>query len=101
MNIETFLGEVACGDWHLDNEGCLSSHDNEDCPIWYVYRQFEVYADDDEDDPENYIDAGVRIGLRKKTASRIAAAADNRGEPKLRRMLLKAAGITEQSVQES
>lgn len=93
MNIPQFLNLLEDGDWYLDPEGVLYEMRNGDCPIWYAYRM----VDPDEDgDAEDYVDAGVRIGLHKKTAIRIAAAADCRDESTLRKRLLKAAGVVDQ-----
>jgi hypothetical protein len=92
MTIKEFLGVIADGGWHLENGGVLSSDDNHDCPLWYAYRHIDP---DENGDAEDYIEAGVRIGLRQETAIAVAQAADNRGNPKLRKRLLKAAGVTE------
>lgn len=92
MTIAELLQLITEDTWHLDENGCLSSDENHDCPLWYAYRHIDP---DGYDAAEDYIDAGVRIGLREKSASAIATAADNRGEPKLRKRLLKAAGVAE------
>lgn len=92
MTIKQLLAVIADGGWHLDNAGGLSSDDNDDCPVWYAYRQIDP---DEDGDAEDYIEAGARIGLREKSAFAIAQAADNRGNPALRKRLLRAAGVSE------
>jgi hypothetical protein len=91
VTIKEFLGVIEGGGWHLDGYGCLSSDENDDCPLWYAYRHIDP---DEEGDAEDYMDAGERIGLPPKAASVIAAAADNRGYPVIRKRLLEACGIT-------
>lgn len=91
MTIQEFIDLIDAGDWHLDENNCLSD-DNEDCPLWHVYRRIDP---DEDGDAEDYIDAGKRLGLTVKSASMIAAAADNRGYPRIRRRLLEAAGVSE------
>lgn len=92
MTIQDLIDFIEPGEWNLDAGGCLTSNDNEDCPLWYAYR----HIDPDEDcDAEDYMEAGERIGLPRKAVSAIAAAADNRGYPKIRARLLKAAGLSD------
>ena len=89
MRIQELIDFIKGGDWHLDEHGCLSSDDNDDCPLWYAYRHIEP----DEGDAEDYMEAGERIGLPPKAASVIASAADNRGYPEIRKRLLEAANV--------
>ena len=91
MTIKTFLA-LLDGEWKLDENGCLMD-DGERCPLWHVY---EDHGDDDDSEeyPEDYHEAGLRVGLRSRDASAIAAAADNRGHPRLRKRLLTRVGLS-------
>lgn len=71
MTIQELINFIADGGWHLDEFGCLSSDDNDDCPLWYAYRHIDP---DEAADAEDYWEAGERIGLPPKAASVIAAA---------------------------
>ncbi len=92
MTIQQLLDLIAGDGWYLDDFGCLCSEENDDCPLWYAYRHIDP---DSTGDAEDYMEAGRRIGLRETSAAAIAAAADNRGNPELRKRLLKAVGLSE------
>ena len=98
MTIKDFLAELACVDrtWSLIN-GEITSNEDELCPIhevWLATREGEENGQ-----LQDYFEEGLRLGLRKDTVSRIAAAADNRDLPpsaanhRLRARLLKACAI--------
>lgn len=92
MTIQDVIDFVSRGEWYLDESGCLSSVENDDCPLWFAYRHIDP---DDDGDAVDYMDAGERMGLPPKAASVIAAAADNRGYPEIRRRLLVAAELVD------
>ena len=89
MTIDDFLELIAGDDWRLEGDFGYLRDDNGDCPLWHAYR----LVDPDEDgDAEDHLEVGRRIGLSHVTSLAIAAAADNRGNPRLRARLLAAAG---------
>lgn len=103
MNIKQFLDLLDPRDgWILDEDGTLADK-NCDCPLWHVYRtHYEDLEDDDAEDyieAVDYLDAGRRCGLRQKDAIAIAQAADDRGNPRLRKRLLAAVGIEQETPQ--
>lgn len=92
MTIKQFISKLECvdRDWSLI-EGAITS-DDELCPIHEVWLASS--EGEEEGQLEDYFEEGIRLGLRKKTVGRIAAAADNRGYPQLRERLLKACGLS-------
>lgn len=90
MTIEELLTIVSEGEWYLDPDGSLCSVENDDCPLWYAYRHLDP---DENGDAEDYVEAGTRIGLSETEAIHVAQAADCRGQPRLRKRLLHAAGL--------
>lgn len=90
MTIDEFIDEIVPGGWYLDGSGNLTTEWEQDCPIWQVYR--EKFRDD-EFEPTDFVEAGVRLGLSEADALAIARAADARGHLDIRSRLLKAAGL--------
>jgi len=91
MEIKELLDIVSGGEWYLDQDGSLCSVENDDCPLWYAYRHLDP---DENGDAEDYVEAGTRIGLSETDAIHVAQAADGRGQPRLRKRLLRAVGLS-------
>jgi hypothetical protein len=74
----------------LDGDA-ITTVENEDCPIHAVWQS--SYAGHKEGMLEDWSEEADRMGISGGVAKRIIDASDNRGNPKLRKKLLKACGI--------
>jgi hypothetical protein len=97
MTLKQFLHElriVTAEDrtWCLE-DGCITSVEDEQCPIHEVWLHSPLSRETGQ--LEDYYQEGEALGLSPHTISRIAAAADARGYPKMRAKLLKACGLEE------
>lgn len=94
MTTKEFLELLEPGDWRLDADGNLMDG-NDYCPLWSVYHGHHGDDCDDGEEAEDFVEAGVRCGLRTRDAIAIAEASDKRGHPRLRKRLLVAVGLDE------
>jgi hypothetical protein len=95
LTIREFLDMLSPDDeWRLDDHGNLMDC-NDHCPLWNVFvARYET--NENYEEVEDYIAAGVECGLRTRDAVAIAQAADKRGRhSRLRKWLLQAVGVEE------
>ena len=90
INDFLFMVESIGSKWTLTEDGEVTS-ENENCPIWELYRSSDRYIDEDADEAEDVYQAGREIGLTDRQIMIVMSAADNRQpfNPRVRRKMLE------------